>query len=461
MRKILIVAHDFPPVQTSGVYRPLKFVKYLREFGWEPVVLTIDAVWAGQRDQRLLEDIPEGVHIKRTLQLDYHRLVNAVKRLAPGRQAGDAENRQGEPLRQSAERGAERTIRGKLSRLKSRVPVFVKDVFFVPDGAVPWVPVAALSVLRLAKEHRVDVMMTTSPPHSVHLAGLAASKITGIPWIADFRDLWLDTFDFHDKPFGKWRKPVEGWMEKAVVNHADRVINISHGESLSLQGRFPNLPAETFSVIHNGFDGSDFEARGRDSDRKDGTALAITHVGTLYPSTGDEYFHALECLFRDKPHLAERFEFRFVGHVAPNYLEAFEASSFRERVCLNGPLPHANAVQAMLDSDVLLLLQGGKKMGAGEIPGKVFEYMASERPILAVAWPGDVASILQESGLAYVVRPDDPAGLERTVMAMLHLKESGALRMKPDRAYIEGYERRRLTERLADVLDEMVGESGA
>ena len=188
MRKILIIAYYFPPTQSSGVYRPLKFVKYLKEFGWEPVVLTISPVCVHRKDTGLLKDLPENIVIERTPQLDFYRLVSLFKREKEMIQAG-GDNNVEEELQQGQGAHPGSVLKRMLSGIKSHDALFTRGVFFVPDDEVPWVPVAFARAVKLAKREDIDVVMTTAPPQSAHLVGLFTKWATGLPWIVDFRDL--------------------------------------------------------------------------------------------------------------------------------------------------------------------------------------------------------------------------------------------------------------------------------
>ncbi|SPD75006.1 putative Group 1 glycosyl transferase [uncultured Desulfobacterium sp.] len=457
MNKILIVAYYFPPIQSGGVYRPLKFVKYLRRYGWEPIVLTIDPVCGHQLDKGLLQDFPEGLFIKRTPQLDFYRLIRLFKRTIGAGKKGETtsiEAREGEQW--SSGRTSELTT--YLSKIKSELSVFTKNVFFIPDSEIPWLPIGVTWTLKLIKEKKIDVLMTTSPPQSAHLVGLLVKLFTGIPWIVDFRDLWIDTFDFYEKPFGRWRKPVEKWFEKAVVERADRIINISHGESYCLQKNYGKVSPKIFRVIHNGFDTADFSMNAESGGPFNGQAddkLTITYVGTLYPTTADEFFAALDSFFSKNSAQKIHVTFRFIGHFDTGYEKVVKKSSYRDVIQIVGIKPHDEAIREMCIADVLLLLQGGEKMKHSEIPGKLFEYMGASKPILAMVKDGDVSAILGKSNLGLVVNPKDRDGFEKLLHDLIELKKTGHLETKPNEDYIKTFSREGLTEKLAQLLDEI------
>jgi glycosyltransferase involved in cell wall biosynthesis len=457
MRKILIIAYYFPPIQSSGVYRPLKFVKYLREFGWEPVVLTVNPVCVHSRDDELLNDLPKDIVIERTPQLDFYRLVRLFKRQKVATQACRDGN-DNEKQNKDRETHADSTLKRMLSGLKRHVALFTRGVFFVPDDEVPWLPVAVARAVKLAKREGIDAVMTTAPPQSAHLVGLFTKWATGLPWIVDFRDLWMDEFDFYEKPYGRWRRPIERFMEKQVLKRADRVINISRGESLTLQSEYNYLPAGKFHVIHNGFDLEDFNEDSKVAGSKNTMRdrLRITYMGTLYPSTADEFFEALSELYEVNPLLGDQVEFRFIGHFDSSYIDMTGNCSFSNSLNLLGMRPHDEAVREMCDSDVLLVLLGGNKMKDTEVPGKIFEYMGTGKPILALVRQGDVSSILEGSNLAFTVNPDNREEIKETLLNLVKLWQQGELHREPNIEYINRFSRKELTGKLSSMLDELV-----
>lgn len=350
----------------------------------------------------------------------------------------------------------------KLSSIKRNLAVFVRDVFFVPDDEAPWLPVAFWKAVRIAKREHVDAVMTTSPPQSAHLVGLLTKWTIGLPWFVDFRDLWVDTFDFYPKKYGQWRKPLERWMERTVIKNANTVINISQGESDFLQSEYKAIDSNKFHVIHNGYDTADFcdrtDAPALDLDQS-GTKLKLTYVGTLYPTTADEFLSALADCFEANPALSNDIELSFIGSIDPSYEKIITSSDYRGSVKIFGQKPHREAIKAMHNADVLLVLQGGNKMKDTEVPGKIFEYMGSGRWILALVRPGDVSSILSGTNTAIVVNPEDTEGIKKQLMGLIERKKQGLLTPSPDMEYIRTFSRKVLAGKLANLLDLTVARS--
>ena len=457
MKKILIIAYYFPPIQSGGVYRPLKFVKYLREFGWEPVVLTINPVTIHSIDAGLLNDVPENILVERTPQLDFYRLIGLFRKNRPTEQVGGGENNQDKPASRGKGKSGSSLMR-MLSGFKRQLLLFVRGVFFVPDDEVPWLPVAFARAIKIAKREGVDAVMTTSPPQSAHMVGLLVKWATGLPWVVDFRDLWMDEFDLYERPYGRWRRPVEKLMEKMVVKRADRVINISQGEKLCLQSSYNDLPAEKFHVIDNGFDPEDFEVSGgmNGADREKRDRLRITYIGTLYVGTADEFFDVMSGLFVEDPGIGDRLEIRFVGPIDAEYLERLENSNFSHSIHMTGMVSHDEAIREMCEGDVLLVLMGGEKMQAGEVPGKIYEYMGARKPILSLVRQGDVSAILKETDMALIVDPRNASEIRKTLLSLLDSWEHNTLPQVPNDEHINIYSRKELTGKLSVLLNEMV-----
>jgi glycosyltransferase involved in cell wall biosynthesis len=458
VKKVLVIAYYFPPIQSSGVYRPLKFVKYLREFGWEPVVLTINAVCGHPKDEGLLDDIPKGVVIERTPQVDFYRLVNFLKR-QKSRTESHLEYKTRGKESHNGEGEVKSSAVSSYLPIRSKLAVLFRDVFFIPDNEVPWLPIAAAKALRLAKKEKVDAVITTSPPHSVHLVGLLTKSATGLPWIVDFRDLWTDTFDFYPRRYGQWRRPVEQWMEKCVLRRADSIVNVSDGESDHLRSEYNDLPVDKFRVIHNGYDPEDFvnEANAPDTELKcDQRRLHITYVGTLYSTTADTFFDALSTSLEDDPNLKYDLELTFIGHIDPEYATKITQSNYRDLINIVGLKSHAEAVKAMCKTDVLLILHGGNKIKDSDIPGKIFEYMGAGKTILALARPGDIVSILAKSNLAMVVNPEDKDAIKQKLLELVTSKKKNQLNPRPNCEHIGRFSRKNLTRKLAKLLDEKV-----
>jgi glycosyltransferase involved in cell wall biosynthesis len=401
----------------GGVQRTTKFVKYLPDFGWRPVVLAADdrSYWA--RDETLVAEIPRGT---------------VVRRLPP---------RRPDLLYALFSKIASRTVAHK-----------VLDNIFLPDDRIFWALSAAFSALPMLKREGISLIYSTSPPHSSHIAALMLKRLTGLPWVADFRDPW--TGDFRYDPPTSWVRRAHGRCEKKILTRADRVICITETARKRYISDFGIDPGR-LATIYNGFDARDFERppkvkRGRD-DR-----IVITHSGSFYgtyfPRT---FFLALAKALKKDPALKRRLVVRFVG-VMDKAIEERIRDMLPDNTVFDGYVSHKEALGAVMESDINLIALPFKKEIAYHVPGKIFEYLAAMRPILAAVPEGETAQLvrLARAGIVVGQREAEPLS-ERLAYAIAELQKRDR-QVRGDRI-VQDFERRKLTERLSQVFNEAAG----
>ena len=377
--RLLLVAYYFPPSGGAGVQRPAKWAKYLPESGVEPVVLTVREGAYPHLDPAMRADVA-GVETVRTRAPDpfgaYGALTGRTRDEAvaarTGRVGGSAA---------PAERAA-RWVRGNL---------------FVPDARVGWVPFALAAARRIRRERPVDAILTTGPPHSAHLVGLALQRAWRLPWVADFRDPWADIHYARSLNRGTAAARLDRWLERQVLERADHVVTVSEPLRASLA-----LVAPRVTTIRNGFDPDDFPAPAPPV-RRD--VFEIAYVGTLYGSPV-VLLDAIAALRQQGG--GERLRLRFVGAVPPELVTDVAARELADVVEVSRPVSHDDAVEIMRRAALLLLtIEAGWSYAAGVVPGKTYEYLASGRPILALVPPGDAADIVREMGAGTVATEAD------------------------------------------------------
>lgn len=418
MKNVLILAYYFPPLGMGGTQRAAKFAKYLPHFGWNPIVVTVKDVAYYAKDSTLLEDV-RAVQIHRTGSLDPLRLLYLF---------GKGESA-------SASSGGGRRMFAKLL-----------SWVLVPDARVLWLPFAFLRALRVLRTQDVACLLTTSPPHSVHLLGLLLRKMKRVKWVADFRDGWSGgNFQYEPTPLHKW---LNRTCERLVLRYADEVIAVSEGlkENLAaavLQGR------GRFHTITNGFDQEDFEEL-PELQRDD--RFNIVYSGALTsmaPVAG--FLQAIKALVARDPAAREKLRVRFVGAdlegVAAQQVSEFGLDDIVEFL---GFLPHRRSLEKVRTAD-LLLYPVSNEASADFVPGKTFEYMASRKRILAVGAETEGLKILQRHGSVVCLAHDDMEGMANAIhsaMAGEWTVESSS----PDAAAL-AFERKRLAGRLAEILE--------
>jgi glycosyltransferase involved in cell wall biosynthesis len=383
--KVLLVTLYFPPAGGGGVQRPLKFATHLPELGIETHVLAPDDPKWIHRDDELAPPTLAWVHRARYL--------------------GPKGRRPAEELHGT--QGLERW--GRQARLAGRR-------LLVPDENVSWNLTAIPAAIRIVKQEGIDVVLTTSPPSSVHLVGAAVKRATGIPWVADLRDsLVANPHRRAESLVVRAKEQGEHAVARLVARNADAIVAVSEAIVDELREREPR------GSVHHISNGSDFDDfAGLDYTR--GTRFRITHTGSFFGKRDPRPF--LTALERVDDVVA-----RFVGDFRAADREWVEALDLGDRLELIPYAPRRRALELQRDSEALLLLipdAGGR--GRGVLSGKVFEYLAAERPILAVVPPdGAAAELLRETGAGIVVAPEDVDGIARELAALRDAWRAGAL----------------------------------
>jgi glycosyltransferase involved in cell wall biosynthesis len=403
--KILIVALYFPPAGGAGVQRPLKFAMHLPDLGFETHVLAPDDPKWLDRDES--QPLPPGAVVHRA------------------RNIGPAARRPGEELYR----------RRGLARVAAQASLGFRRLL-VPDASVLWNATAIPAALRIVRREGIDVVLTTSPPGSVHLVGAAAKALTRARWVADLRD----SVAAHPHR----RRAVRGERRLAglIARRADLVVCASEAIAAEMRALGPRSRVE---VVENGCDFEDFA----ELEYKPGPQLRITHTGRFFGQRSPRPF--LEALARSPDDVVAR----FVGDFRSADREYGEQLGLGDRLELVPPVSRAEALALQRDSEALLLLiPEAEGRGRGVLSGKVFEYLAAERPILAAVPPdGAAARLLRDVGVATIVAPDDVEGLAAALADLERRWKAGEL----DGAPLEDDARRRLSRRarveeLAELL---------
>ena len=346
--------------------------------------------------------------------------------------------------------------------IKKRLARFASNAIFllVPDQAILWLPLAIVKAFWLIKYHGISIILTTSPPNSSHLLGLIIKKIANVKWVADFRDPWFGPWFAIDESniFYNHRFKIEKWMEKIVISSADRIITVSKGDRINLEKIFLKIGRSKFHVITNGYDQDDFTSV--DYRPISNSKFVLTHMGYLYEQSADDFFDAVESLLDENDELKKNIEIRFVGHISESYKKRITKSSFASNFSLVGQLKHRDALQNIMYSDALLVLLGGNFFHKAEIPGKIFEYLASNKIILAITQKdGDTAKILIESGLGVIVEPGDSNSIIQILKKLYREKCERRLTREVNSDFLKQFERKTLTRKLSYILDEVLSEN--
>ncbi len=475
MKKALLISYRFPPQGGGGVQRTLKHVKYLRRFGWEPVVQTARNPYWPVRDETLLADVPAGVRVYRTTAFEFerfeHRLAGLVQRQRGARNgaaaaSGAAKSRpQPHAARAAGADDGEPAANARAGGLLGGLRNMVHRRLLIPDPQIAWLPGAVAHGLRIARREHPQVLYTSSPPNSVHLLGGLLAAILRRPWVADFRDPWTDGPRRQRSYVGnRLRADIERAAERWVLRRADRVIVSAPPLRERFLAKYPFLRPERVEVLTNGFDPADFEAM--ESERNAAHLLEpgcfhITGSGNI-----EAMFDALPLLraiaelVAEDGDIARDLRVTLVGAKRGKYDADLAALGLTERVRYPGWVAHARSLQYLSESDVLLMCQLTQAGGGSEkLSGKSFEYLYLKKPILCLTVPGVTADLMVESGLGTVVDPADQAGIKAALRRFHAERGRGGARGNPD--VIARFDRRRQSERLATIFDEVTGARAA
>ena len=414
MKKVLIIAYQFPPMGGSGVQRTSKFVKYLRDFGWEPVVFTRQVGKMPLKDESLLKDIPAGVKVIRTHPWDLTEL--------PG-------------------------ILGLAGKVASRK-------ILIPDGERLWQVFSKSRAMKALYEEAIDLVYTTSYPYSDHLLGACLKKACPeIPWVADFRDEWTNNPYLLDNPHYGLRMKRERAMEKQVLLKADQLITNTPVMQANFIREDKGLE-EKFHVIPNGFDREDFE--GLPDTLPENSRFTLSYTGALYGRRKpDVVFEALKRLIDGNRIHREKIRVKLIGNYKTGALNAlvekYELSGIVEILPY---MKHRECLLELAGSDALLLIEGAGPGAEAFYTGKVFEYMNTGRPILAaIPSRGAAAGLIRETRTGIVSDCTDVEGTAENIYRLYAEWEQKQSSYHPDREKIAGFERKSLTGRLAGVFE--------
>lgn len=382
MNKVLIVTYYWPPGSGAGVQRWLKFSKYMPSFGFEPVILTVEPGYATYPaiDNTLQDEISDELKIIRTKATDWFRIYKKDKSGIPS--AGFATD--------------------DANGIKDKIIRFVRGNFFIPDPRRGWNKYALREACRLIESEQIKYLITTSPPHSTQLIGLKLKKkYPGIKWIADLRDPWTDIYYYDQFYHTPLARRIDRYYEKLVLGSADRIITVGKTLKELFSLKIPRIENKS-EVIPNGYDESDFES----IKPLNPAEFTISYIGTLsdsYPLSG--FLDALASFVLE----GLKVRLKFIGVVSPIQKSLILAKTVKSSVDFIAYADHKTAITYMMESSALLLIIPDHISNRSIITGKIFEYLASGKPVLCIGpVDGDAAEIIESSKHGMCAAHNDP-----------------------------------------------------
>ena len=437
MKRVLIISYYWPPTGGSGVQRWVKFAKYLPSEGWQPVIYTPENPEQLAVDESLAAEVPEAAEVVKTRIIEPYELYKKLLR------------RSGH----SKEAVEVNPVNAQNKSLLQKAAMWVRGNLFRPDPRCLWIGPSVRFLKKYLSEHPVDLIVSTGPPQSMHMIGLRLSRETGLPWIADFRDPWTKIFYFKHLSMTpateRWHKK----MEKKVLDEASAVVAVSP----LVQQEFQAMTDTPVELITNGFDECDFssepctQAYGGASQE-----FTITHTG-LFAADGNPT--VLWDVLAEKCHADEAFRkllrIKLIGKTDDQILKALKDRGLEESLINMGYQTHSIAVDQQRQASVLILPLRKEPEYRAVLPGKLFEYLASQRPILGIGQPdGAMAMIVNETGTGTVIDWNDKEGISQYIEQCWKRHLEG--RLSSDGADLSRFTRRSLTRRMAGLFDKII-----
>ncbi|WP_422361918.1 glycosyltransferase family 4 protein [Reichenbachiella sp.] len=430
-KKVLVITYYWPPSGGGGVQRWLKFVKYLPHFGWEPIVFTPENPEFDLKDPSLSKDVSSDLEV---LQFPIWEPFGIYKKLF----------RKREKLKQGI------VIEKTKMSLIDRLSVWIRANLFIPDPRRFWVKPSVNFLVPYIEQQGVDVIVTTGPPHSMHLIGLQLKKKCDVKWVADFRDPWSD-WDILDKLGVKGFSLREHRrLEKNVLRNADRILTASEGIKRSLLSKDGRVKIK---VITNGFDPDDYSTL---TQKSSNTKFRITHLGLLNELRNPSMlWDVLEELCTEIPSFQEELELVLAGMVSDSILDRIgNSEALGESFVYMDYIPHQQIFDYYQGSSILLLLLNPLDKDQLIIPGKLFEYLVVKKPVLAIGRrPSEVDDLLKFTGTGEVYEPNERGRMKEMVKNQYQRFAKGEKNISTMNT--SQFSRKNLTAELSRFLDEI------
>jgi galactitol-specific phosphotransferase system IIB component len=424
MKKVLIITYYWPPAGGPGVQRWLKFVKYLPEYNIQPIVYVPENPTYPIVDGGLIQEVSDkAIVLKNTIFEPYQLASIFSKKETKGISSGIIPNQ-------------------KKQTFLQKILLWVRGNVFIPDARVLWVKPSVNYLEKYISENKIDTIITSGPPHSLHLIGLKLKQNLNVKWFADFRDPWT-TIGYHSAlKLSSYAEKKHKKLERKVLNTADTIIVTSK----TTKTEFQAITTKPIEVITNGYDVESIEKQVLDK------KFTLAHIGSFLSDRNPTIlWESLQELCTENELFAQSFQLKLIGKVSQEILDTIDAFNLNSYVNNLGYVSHIEAIEHQRKSQVLLLIEIDSDETKSIIPGKLFEYMVSERPILAIGpKDSDFAEIITSTNTGVFFTYNEKERLKSQILAYFELFLEQNLKVYP--VGLQQYSRKSLTEKLAQIL---------
>lgn len=423
-KKLLIITYYWPPAGGPGVQRWLKFVKYLPDFNIQPIVYIPENPTYPIIDNGLQSEVSEkAIILKSKIKEPYGFASFFGKNKTKKISSGIIPNK-------------------KKQSFVERILLWVRGNIFIPDARFLWVKPSVHYLKKYIEENQIDTIVTSGPPHSLHLIGLQLKKELGVKWFADFRDPWT-TIGYHKAlKLSSYAEKKHKALEKEVLNSANTIIVTSK----TTKAEFQAITSKPIEVITNGYDVEKVTKQPLDE------KYTLAHIGSFLSERNPRIlWKALKELIKENPDFKKNFQLKLIGAVSQEVLDTINEFQLGDFVLNLGYVSHQEAVEHQRKSQVLLLIEINSEDTKSIIPGKVFEYIVSERPIVAIGpKDSDFAEIITSTNTGVFFTYDEKEKLKSVLLNYYELYKNNNLKVHA--VGLQQYSRKSLTEKLAKLV---------
>lgn len=435
MKKLLFVIYYWPPAGGPGSQRAVKFTKYLPEFGWQPIILTVKRGEFPYLDPSLKEDIPKTIKTYRTKSWEPFLFYKKVT---------------GRKTEETLPVGLLTWEKGSINE---KIAAWVRANIFVPDARIGWFPFAVYMGLKIIKKEEIDLIFTSSPPHSLQLIGMTLKYKTGLPWVCELRDPWIEIryYQYLKRLF--WTEKLDTALERRTLLKADQVITVSDALSRGFKQKLGYVPNNKFNVVPNGYDELDYEALGEGRV----TRFKIIHTGNLLAHQNPRVlWRSLQQIFQNYPKIKQHLKIVLIGKIHKDILKSLRDYNFKQYVEIQGFIPHRQVLKEITTSTILLLVVPEIENNEGIVTGKLFEYIGSGKPILGIGPPkGDAGKIISKFKQSIICDYQDVESCYGFIERMYKLWLKDTL-PESDLRLRRPYSRKILTQNLAEQFNRLI-----